>query len=124
MPRAYAKRTVVDDVARTRALAVLESVDATSVAQSNGGTIIDVRNRSEWNSGHLPAATHIYLGDLPEKAATLNRDARIVVHCQTGTRASIAASLLQARGFTAVAVLTGGFNAWRKAGLPVAKENS
>jgi len=41
------------------------------------------------------------------------------VHCETGTRASIAASLLMARGFSDVTVLTGGYDGWRKAGLPV-----
>jgi hydroxyacylglutathione hydrolase len=91
---------------------------------ANGTRVIDVRSRSEWNHGHLAQATHIYLGDVESKAASLQRDEPIVVHCQSGTRSSIAASLLMARGFTNVANLAGGFDAWRKAGFPVTERHS
>jgi hydroxyacylglutathione hydrolase len=90
--------------------------------ETNGPRVIDVRGRAEWTHGHLPKATHIYLGDLQERAAELPRNEPIVVHCQSGTRSSIAASLLMARGFTDVTNLIGGFDAWRKAGLPVSEE--
>jgi hydroxyacylglutathione hydrolase len=89
---------------------------------NDGPRVIDVRGRTEWNEGHLPQATHVYLGDLARRAGELRRDEPIVVHCQTGTRSSIAASLLLARGFTDVTNLAGGFEAWRKLGLPVAKD--
>jgi hydroxyacylglutathione hydrolase len=92
--------------------------------EANGTRVIDVRGRSEWNHGHLPNATHIYLGDIENAARTLQLDEPIVVHCQSGTRSSIAASLLMARGFTNVANLAGGFDAWRRAGLPVAENQS
>jgi hydroxyacylglutathione hydrolase len=89
---------------------------------TNGPRVIDVRGRSEWNHGHVPRATHICLGDLEQRSGDLRRDEPIVVHCQSGTRSSIAASLLMARGFTDVTNLSGGFDAWRRAGLPVSKE--
>lgn len=81
--------------------------------------LVDVRKTTEWNAGHLPDATHIFLGDLEERMASEPRDRPVVVHCQTGSRASIAASLLRARGFSDVSVLTGGFEGWKKAGLPI-----
>jgi len=86
---------------------------------TDGPRVIDVRGRTEWNDGHLPKAAHIYLGDLVERVNDSPRDEPIVVHCQSGTRSSIAASLLMARGFTDVTNLVGGLDAWRKAGLPV-----
>jgi hydroxyacylglutathione hydrolase len=92
--------------------------------ETNGTRVIDVRGRSEWNHGHLPKATHMHLGEIEERTKTMKRDEPIVVHCQSGTRSSIAASLLMARGFTNVANLAGGFDAWRKAGLPVAEKHS
>jgi hydroxyacylglutathione hydrolase len=90
-----------------------------SKLDAGGARVIDVRGTSEWNDGHLPQATHIYLGELEQRTASSRRDEPIVVHCETGTRASIAASLLMARGFSDVTVLSGGYDAWRKAGLPV-----
>ena len=51
-----------------------------------------------------------------------HRDRPIVVHCQAGTRASIAASLLARQGFTDVTVFSGGVDGWKKAGLPLVRE--
>jgi len=108
-----------------RELQTLSSIDPRALAErlsSNGVRVIDVRAASEWNHGHLPDATHIHLGGLVERTAKLERTEPIVVHCQSGTRSSIAASLLMRNGFTNVSNMPGGFDAWRKAGLPVARE--
>jgi hydroxyacylglutathione hydrolase len=90
--------------------------------ERGGPRVIDVRNGSEWDSGHLAAADHMYLGDLARKAEHLRKDEPIVVHCQAGTRASVAASLLARNGFTDVTVFSGGVDGWKKAGLPLVKE--
>jgi hydroxyacylglutathione hydrolase len=103
----------------------MRTIDAPTLAQrleTDGPRVIDVRGITEWKEGHLPRATHIHLGVLEERTASDNRDAPIVVHCQSGTRSSIAASLLMARGFTNVANLSGGIDGWRKRGLPVTRE--
>lgn len=86
----------------------------------NGGvTLIDVRNQSEWNEGHIPGARHIMLGYLAERAEEIPTDRPVVVHCQTGGRSAIAASILQAKGFSEVANLMGGIRDWRLAGLSI-----
>jgi hydroxyacylglutathione hydrolase len=103
-------------------LATVGTIDPARLAEElrrNGPRVIDVRGRSEWNEGHLPRATHIYLGELMARVAESDPEDRIVVHCASGTRSSIAASLLMARGFRDVSNLVGGFDAWRRAGLPV-----
>ena len=51
-------------------------------------------------------------------------DTPIAVHCHGGTRASIAASLLQAQGFTNVANMSGGYRAWTEAKLPVERDEA
>jgi hydroxyacylglutathione hydrolase len=43
----------------------------------------------------------------------------VIVHCQTGARAAMAASLLRARGFREVSQFLGGFAEWQAAGHPV-----
>ena len=75
-------------------------------------TLLDVRNPSEWNAGHIPTARHIMLGDLPHKLSTLPANQPIITVCQAGHRASIAASLLARAGFQKVCTLEGGMNAW------------
>ena len=111
---------------RGSALAGVRAIEPRALADrlaqnGRGPRVIDVRGESEWKEGHLPKATHVYLGDLQRHIDTLRPDEPIVVHCQTGTRSSIAASLLMARGFSDVANLAGGFEAWRKLGLPFEK---
>jgi rhodanese-related sulfurtransferase len=44
------------------------------------------------------------------------------VHCKGGYRSAVAASLLRRAGFQQVVNVTGGFDAWKAAGLPVAQE--
>jgi hydroxyacylglutathione hydrolase len=84
-----------------------------------GKQVVDVRAVDEFTSGHLPGATHIPLGRLEERLGELDRARPIVLQCQSGGRSSIAASLLEARGFTRIANLAGGYLAWAAAGLPV-----
>jgi hydroxyacylglutathione hydrolase len=86
--------------------------------------VIDVRRRSEWVEGHMPGARHVYLGDLVAGTDELPHDTPIALHCQGSTRASIAASILQANGFTDVANVSGGYQAWEAAGLPIEGDRS
>ena len=78
---------------------------------------LDVRRKSEWAGGHITGAVLMPLDDLRKKFATLDQDRAVVVHCKGGYRSTIACSLLQANGFTRVANLRGGFDAWAGAGL-------
>jgi hydroxyacylglutathione hydrolase len=100
-------------------LATVNRVGFAELPANNHRLVIDVRGESEWNAGHMPNAKHLFLGDLAELARDIPRDTPIALHCQGGTRASIAASVLQAEGFTNVASVTGGFREWKAAGLPV-----
>jgi len=101
----------------------LERVEQLAVgdlaARRNGLLVLDVRGRSEWDAGHVPGATLIPLAELPDRLGELPENEPVAVHCQGGSRAAIAASLLLARGRRSVASLTGGFGAWLKEGLPI-----
>ena len=84
--------------------------------------LIDVRNITEWNQGHIPQAQHRFLGKLPDTMNQLPNDQRILIQCQSGARSAIAASLLQAAGLL-VTNMTGGYSAWTRQGLPVVTSN-
>ena len=99
-------------------------IDVAALAGDTKRAIVDVRGASEWRSGHIAGASHLYLGDLERLSDDIPRDTPIAVHCQGGTRSAIAASLLQARGFTNVANVVGGVKAWRAAGKPLVREDS
>jgi rhodanese-related sulfurtransferase len=80
-------------------------------------TVLDVRRRLEWADGHLDGALHIPLPDLPGRLGEVPRD-EVWVHCRSGYRAAIAASLLQAAGRPVVSV-DDDFTQARRAGLAV-----
>ena len=88
-------------------------------ALSKRPVVIDVRGQAEWDAGHMAGARHIPLGYLTERLAEVPKDQPLVLHCQGGGRALIAAGLLQAYGVSNVTNLAGGFGAWQAAGLPV-----
>lgn len=82
--------------------------------------VLDVRNPAEWSQGYLQVALRIPLDELKQKLGDLDGSRTIAVHCQGGYRSSIATSILRREGFEDVANITGGFEAWKAAGLPYA----
>jgi hydroxyacylglutathione hydrolase len=76
--------------------------------------VVDVRQDSEFATGHLPGAVHIELGELAEADPEMS-NAPTVVMCGHGERAAGAASLLERAGHRDVAVLVGGPDDWAKA---------
>ncbi|MBB4074796.1 hydroxyacylglutathione hydrolase [Anoxybacillus voinovskiensis] len=83
--------------------------------------LIDVRNQAEWEEGRIESAHHIMLGTLLDRLHELPKGKTYVVQCRSGARSAIAASLLQANGYTEVLNVKGGYLAWTKEKLPVVK---
>ena len=81
--------------------------------------ILDVRSEKEWSSGHIQDARHIPLGELKKRMEELARHSDLIAVCGSGYRSSIAASLLQANGFTRTSSMDGGMTAWNQRKLPV-----
>ncbi len=73
--------------------------------------LIDVRDTEQYEAGHIPGAMNIPLGELPHRLAEVP-SGPVLVHCQGGTRSSIAASVLQSSGRHDVRNLAGGFAEW------------
>ena len=71
------------------------------------GTLLDVRQRNEFDSGHVPGALSMELGDAYALASTLP-PGPLTVMCGHGERAMSAASVLAAQGRADVSVLVGG----------------
>jgi rhodanese-related sulfurtransferase len=82
------------------------------------GAPLDVRQASEWAGGHIPGAEHVELGSIRASAGAVPAGP-LTIYCGHGERAMTAASLLEAQGRGRLAVLDGGFDAWRRANRPI-----
>src|SRR6516164_5817112 len=82
--------------------------------------ILDVREKHEWDEGHLPDAVHIERGFLEQKieGAVRDKNTPIVVYCQGGSRSAFAAKTLQELGYKNVISMAGGYGDWKNNGLP------
>lgn len=99
------------------------TVEELNTRLSSGNVqVLDVRRAPEWEAGHIQAATWWPLDNFKVSPPEMNHDATIAVHCKGGYRSMIAASLLQRAGFRSVIDVTGGFDAWQQAKLPVSTE--
>jgi molybdopterin/thiamine biosynthesis adenylyltransferase/rhodanese-related sulfurtransferase len=80
--------------------------------------ILDVREESEWNDGHIPGATLVPLGDVPTKIRDVFPDLStpILVHCAVGARSARAAAAMAQMGYTNVVSLRGALPEWRAKG--------
>jgi hydroxyacylglutathione hydrolase len=98
----------------------IDHVELDASLRSKAVAVLDVRTVAEWSAGHLPGAVNIPLGELPSRVGELPRGRPLVVHCQAGGRAAIAASVLRARGVTDLRLYGGGYTEWSAAGHPTA----
>ncbi len=96
------------------------AVAAERLASNEPPQLVDVRGPHEYAAKHIAGSIHLPLNHLAERASELPARRALLVHCAGGYRSSIAASLLQRRGFDRVGELAGGLAAWEAAGLPLA----
>jgi hydroxyacylglutathione hydrolase len=92
--------------------------DLAQVRHHRPVAVLDVRRRPEYDEAHVEDALHLPLHELLERLEEVPRDRQVWVHCAAGYRASVAASILKARGHDVVSVDDSFENA-AAAGLPV-----
>jgi rhodanese-related sulfurtransferase len=110
---------LVDD-AKSRVREV--SVDETRrKLDSRKATVLDVREESEWNAGHVRGAEHLGKGIIERdiEAKVPDKNAEIILYCGGGFRSALSADNLQKMGYSNVYSMAGGWRAWQESGGPV-----
>ena len=85
--------------------------------------VIDLRNSAEYKAGHIEGVPQVFIGTLPQNLDKISKEKQLVVHCQSGDRATIGYSLLKKFGFKNVKNFSGSMNEWVKLGNPVVTES-
>lgn len=83
--------------------------------------VLDVREDSEFRSGHLPGAIHIPVKRLPDRVGKLKHDKPYAVICASGSRSKSATSYLLDQGFEGTVSVRGGTGAWARSGRPIVR---
>src|SRR5215217_5628247 len=103
----------------------VEEVDPAQVSEhlGNGIVLVDVRESTEWDAGHIPGAKHVpraYLESRIEAAVGADRSQEIVLYCASGQRSALAAHTLSGQlGYSKVKSMTGGITLWKDRGYKV-----
>jgi len=90
--------------------------------QVGGVRVVDVREEWEYRRGRVPGALHVPLNQLPQRAASLPRDKRILLICESGSRSLAAADFLLRSGFEGALSVKGGTGAWARTNRPLEKD--
>jgi len=85
-------------------------------------TVVDVRQTSEWEAGHIPNAIHFEGGRIPWEEFPFSHHKSIAIQCGSGNRSMIAISVLRRRGYRNLIQVDGGINQWKKHGFETEKD--
>jgi sulfur-carrier protein adenylyltransferase/sulfurtransferase len=98
----------------------VDSTRARELIAEGSPAIVDVRERDEWDEGHLPSAVHVPRGHLESRieSAAQDKSRPVLVYCASGNRSAFAAKTLEELGYEHVVSLAGGFTDWKRNGNP------
>jgi rhodanese-related sulfurtransferase len=99
------------------------ALSATQLINRQNAVMLDLRDRKDYDGGHVPNAMHIPLSELASRGGELSKfnTRPLVAYCDRGNKSRSAGSALSKLGFAEVYTLRGGVRAWTDAGLPLAK---
>lgn len=104
-------------MAQAENLASYENVspsEANEMVEKGEAYVLDVRNQTEFDEGHIDNAQHIMVGTLKNRIDEVDTDKTVIVQCQAGARSAIAASVLKANGIDNLVNMTGGYSKWQQ----------
>jgi rhodanese-related sulfurtransferase len=99
----------------------ISTAQATHLINREDALVVDVRDSGEYGAGHALGARNLPLARIESGAGDVakKKDATLILYCDSGDRSGKAAAALRKQGYTKVFNLSGGFGAWKQAGLPV-----
>jgi len=92
---------------------------AASVMDRDDVFMLDVREPSEYEAGHIPGVTLIPVGQVADRLSEIPTDKEVIISCHSGARSARIFDYLVQQGYTNVHNMEGGIVAWQSAGFEV-----
>ena len=89
--------------------------------EAGDAQVIDVREGSEWDTGHVAGARHIEFEQVSAQADTIDKDQAVIFQCRGGSRSGMVAAAFRESGWNAYN-MDGGLRAWEERDLPLEPE--
>ncbi len=91
-----------------------------AATEASDVVVVDVREKLEWNEGHIPGAIHVPRGflELQIEEAVPDKDKTVLLYCAGGVRSLMAGRTLQQMGYQNAISMAGGFGQWKASGYP------
>jgi rhodanese-related sulfurtransferase len=101
----------------------LSAADVVNLINRRDAIVLDVREPTEFKSGHIPRARNIPLSQLKDRVQELEKQKSrpIVLSCASGSRSLNASRVLRQHGFNEVFALRKGLLGWTEASMPLEK---
>jgi rhodanese-related sulfurtransferase len=98
--------------------------EAVRLMNDDNVVLLDVRENSEYSSGHIRDSIHIPIASLNKRVSELEKykNKQILAYCRSGSRSNTACRSLSKLGFENVSNMAGGIMSWSSANLPVTKK--
>lgn len=113
----------VEEIKSKQGGSKLSSQEATRLINSERATVVDLREKSLYENGHITDAIHLPQSSIMSSLSKINnlKNKPIILVDTTGHQSIATRHKLSKEGFTQLFILSGGVNAWKEAGLPLIK---
>jgi rhodanese-related sulfurtransferase len=121
VPAAPAPAPVTSQVDVTKLGPTVDVATVNALQGRNDVVVLDVREHSEYDAGHIPGVKLIPMGAVAGRLNEIPKDKPVIVTCHSGNRSGQVTDYLRQQGYTNVHNMAGGIAAWQQAGYPVEK---
>lgn len=112
----------VETQGKVKGMSRVSPETATSMLNKENAVLIDIRDSSAFNKGHIAGAINIPVAEINNKDLKKYIDTPVILVCNTGTTVTTLGAKLKQQGLTKLYFLQGGIAAWQAANLPLVKK--
>lgn len=109
--------------AKLKGYSIVSPAEATQLINHNDAVVLDVREETEYATGHIVNSIHIPQSKLSSRITELDKykNKPVIIGCRSGNRSAQACGILKKQGFEHIHNLGGGMMAWQNANLPLTR---